>query len=124
MNNDLANGLFELLGAVFLTLNVKQLIHDKQSKGIHWWSSIFFTSWGIWNLWYYPTLSQWYSFAGGVLLAIVNVIWLALRVYYTPRCKAFGHDWKWAGHNGEGDNFYCGRCPEEKFSPTWRRERG
>jgi len=43
---------------------------------------VFFTSWGMWNLFYYPHLGQWYSFAGGVFIVSVNTFWLGQIIYY------------------------------------------
>lgn len=40
----------------------------------------FFSAWGIWNLVYYPTLGQWASFIGGVLLVAGNVAWVVLAI--------------------------------------------
>jgi hypothetical protein len=82
---DLLNGTFELFGGWFVIMNIRQLLRDKQVKGIHWGSSIFFTSWGIWNVYYYPHLGQWISFTGGLLIAVANVVWLVLRLHYYQR---------------------------------------
>ncbi|WP_321471060.1 hypothetical protein [uncultured Paludibaculum sp.] len=84
---DLINGAFELWGGVFIFLNILQLLRDKQVKGIHWGSSLFFTSWGVWNLWYYPHLGQWASFAGGAVICGLNVVWLFLRIRYFMLAK-------------------------------------
>lgn len=79
---DLVNGSFELLGALSIANNIRQLIKDKLVKGVSLWSTCFFTSWGLWNLYYYPHLDQMYSFGGGVALCITNVIWLVLARKY------------------------------------------
>lgn len=79
---DCVNGMFEALGGVALCANIVQLVRDKQVRGIHWGSTIFFTSWGAWNVYYYPHLGQWASFAGGLFIAACNVVWLALRLRY------------------------------------------
>lgn len=83
MTPDFINGLFEFAGAAFLSLNVRQILHDKVVKGVHWSSTVFFTSWGFWNLYYYPSLEQWWSFAGGVAIVAVNSVWLYLIWYYS-----------------------------------------
>lgn len=82
---DLINGAFECFGGVFLVLNIRTLLRDKQVKGIHWGSTIFFTSWSLWNMWYYPHLDQWASFYGGLFICAANVVWLSLRLYYSRR---------------------------------------
>lgn len=82
MNPDVINALFELTGAILLSLNVYILYKDKVVKGVHWLPTSFFVSWGVWNLYFYPHLGQWYSFAAGVLLVVVNIIWLCMMFYY------------------------------------------
>ena len=56
--SDIINGSFELLGSVFILPSIIALYKAKQSKGIHWIHVLFFTSWGYWNLYYYPHLSH------------------------------------------------------------------
>jgi len=62
---DLINGLFEFAGAFALALNVRQLWRDKEVKGVHPIPTAFFAAWGLWNLFYYPHLGQYWSLAGG-----------------------------------------------------------
>lgn len=79
---DLTNGLFELLGGAAIFTNVKRLLRDKQIRGVHWGVTLFFLSWGVWNLYYYPSLDQWASFAGGCVICIGNFCWLSLAIKY------------------------------------------
>lgn len=79
---DLINGAFEASGAAFLLLNVARLVKDKRLNGIHWLPSVFFSSWGVWNLYYYPSLGQMWSFFGGLLIVLMNTVWLMLVAYY------------------------------------------
>ena len=83
--SDFFNGCFELLGAAFTLLSVRQLLKDKEIKGMHWGPVVFFTSWSLFNLWFYPDNKLWWSFSGGVALAIVNSWWLFLVWYYKRR---------------------------------------
>ncbi len=80
--NDLLNGMFECFGAGMIWLNVFALLRDRQIRGVNWKVTGFFWSWGIWNLWYYPSLHQWASFAGGVLICFANFVWLGLAIKY------------------------------------------
>lgn len=82
MWNDLVNGLFEFGGAITSFINVRSIRRDKKVLGIHWSTYLFFTSWGIWNLIYYPSLNQYFSFTGGVLIVVGNAIWLSHALYY------------------------------------------
>lgn len=82
---DIINGVFECGGGFAILLSVRRLHRDKQVKGVHPLPVLFFTTWGLWNLFYYPSLGQWMSFAGGLFIVIVNAIWLAQIAYYSRR---------------------------------------
>lgn len=79
---DIINGSFELLGGIIYILNIRVILKDKVVNGVSLIPSFFFSSWGIWNLFYYPSLEQWYSFIGAVFLVISNTTWLGLALYY------------------------------------------
>jgi len=85
MSPDLINGMFELVGSAMLWRNVAQLHKDKLVKGVHWNATAFFAAWGYWNLFYYPHLDQWWSFAGGVSIVLANTVWLGQMIYYLRR---------------------------------------
>lgn len=85
MIGDYGNSLFELIGAFFQVKNCLQIYKDKEIKGVYWPAWLFFTSWGYWNLYYYPSLNQWFSFVAGALMAIANTTWVSLAWYYTHR---------------------------------------
>jgi len=80
--NDLINSIFELFGAIVIWKNVKQLIKDKQVKGVYYPLWIFYATWGFWNLYYYPSLNQHLSFYAGIVMVIGNTIWVSLAFYY------------------------------------------
>lgn len=80
---DLINGVFELCGGLLLFLNVYRLIKDKQVRGVSLLPVTLWTLWGLWNLAYYPSLDQWFSFAGGLVVVFGNMVWLSLAIYYT-----------------------------------------
>lgn len=80
--NDLVNGAFEFIGGLFLWTNVIRLYTDKELKGVNIMPVVFFSSWGYWNLYYYPSLDQWASFVGGLNIVIPNTIWALLAIYY------------------------------------------
>lgn len=82
---DLINGLFELCGSVFIILNIRQVLKDKEVKGVYWPAMMFFTVWGYWNIFYYPHLNQWLSFLGGLAIAACNSVYVFLLIYYSRR---------------------------------------
>jgi len=51
-------------------------------KGVHWAPIIFFWAWGMWNLFYYPSLDQWWSFTGGLWIVLANGVWMCQILYY------------------------------------------
>lgn len=79
---DLANGCFEATGGIMILMNCRALYRDKCFRGVSLLPTLFFTSWGIFNLGYYPHLGQWLSFTGGLTIAIANLIWLSLALRY------------------------------------------
>ena len=82
---DFTNGCFEFVGAMFLAFNVFKLIKDKRIAGISIATVAFFCAWGVWNLFYYPSLGQWASFSAGVAVVVANVTWVCLALYYSRR---------------------------------------
>jgi hypothetical protein len=79
---DLINGLFESGSGLFQTANCFRLYRDKMVLGIAPTSMAFFTAWGFWNLYYYPNLDQWFSFAGGIVIVSANLTWVSMAFYY------------------------------------------
>ena len=79
---DQINGLFEAGLAVMLFLNLRRLSKDKVVKGFDYRVVVFTTAWGVWNLFYYPSLDQWWSFYGGIAVVTMNATWLAMVWYF------------------------------------------
>ena len=79
------NGLLELVGSGFLMLNVKTAYRARAVQGVHWTPFIFFALWGGWNLYYYPHLGQWFSFAGGCLLVMANLMYVFVLLRFWKR---------------------------------------
>jgi len=80
MTPDLINGAFEVVGGICSWLNVSRYVKERSVSGIFWPSAIFYSSWGIWNLFYYPALHQPFSFMGGLFLTSGTLVWLAMVV--------------------------------------------
>ena len=75
---DLVNGLFEMIGGLILWMNVHRLYRDRRVSGVSVAPVVFWSAWGFWNLWFYPAVSCWWSFAGGIVVVLANVAWLVL----------------------------------------------
>lgn len=82
---DFVNGGLEMLGAFFILHSVILLHKAKMVRGVSWMHTCFFMTWGWWNIYYYPSLDQWFSFIGGLMLVSVNTIWLCQILYYNHK---------------------------------------
>lgn len=83
---DIINGIIFEAGAVFFTyLNIRRICKDKTVKGVDWRATAFFTSWGIWNIYYYSSLNQWVSTSAGIALIAMNTIYLYNLLKYRKR---------------------------------------
>ena len=85
MSPDHINAAYEFMGGVMLWQNVWTAYRDKAVQGVSIATTSFFASWGLWNLYYYPHLNQWWSLAGGICLSIPQCIWLCLLIRYRKR---------------------------------------
>ena len=80
---DMTNGSYESLGGICIWLSVYRLWIDKQVKGISILTVFFFTTWGLWNCYYYKFLGQTASWMGGIFTTTANIVWITLMIYYT-----------------------------------------
>jgi len=85
MSPDRVNALFELIAAIMLARNCLFTYRAKRIEGVSILSTIFFASWGYWNVFYYPHLGQQWSFVMGLAVTIVNTVWVGQMIYYTRR---------------------------------------
>lgn len=79
---DAFNGSYEFFGGILLLVNCRRLYLDKDVKGVSVPVTAFFMTWGLWNLFYYPHLSQWLSFSGGLVIVAANLLWVIMAIYY------------------------------------------
>lgn len=87
---DVVNAIFECAGGFFVALSARKTLQDKKVRGVSWMTAAFFTSWGIWNLYFYPSLEQWTSFFGGIFVCTANIVWLSALIYYTRKERREG----------------------------------
>ena len=83
--NDTINALFEIVGAVMVARNCLTLYRHKAVRGISILSTAFFTGWGLWNIYYYPSLGQLLSSLAAVALTFFNLIWEFQMIYYRSK---------------------------------------
>lgn len=79
---DAINGCFEILGSFFILNHCRVLLKQKKVSGVSVVSTVYFSAWGFWNLYYYPSLDQWMSFTGGIAIMLSNVLWIGLMLWY------------------------------------------
>jgi uncharacterized membrane protein YfcA len=89
-HSDLINGIIEFISSLFVILNIIKLYKDKEVKGVSIICTIFFTSWGIWNIYFYPANKLYLSFIGGLFIALFNSIWVGQMFYYNHKNKING----------------------------------
>lgn len=85
MSADLTNGLFEFAAAGFILNHCRVLYADKALRGVSLLSTAFFFLWGAWNVYYYPSLGQHWSFLGGLFVVAANGLWVGLMLKYRRR---------------------------------------
>lgn len=91
MTADLINGMIELLAGFFVLNHCRVLYTHKQARGVSIISAAFFTLWGFWNLYYYPSLNQPLSFYGAMFIVAANALYVGMMVSYRSR-DALGAD--------------------------------
>lgn len=79
---DLINACFEFFAVFALANHCRVLYRQKQVRGVSIMSVVFFSAWGFWNLYYYPSLGQMFSFYAGVLLCLIHAIYIYLLIKY------------------------------------------
>lgn len=84
---DSVNGLFELLGGLFITLSCIKLYKDKKVRGVSFVHIAYFTLWGYWNIEYYSNLGQWTSLVGSLVVTLINTVWLGMLIWYIRKEK-------------------------------------
>jgi hypothetical protein len=84
---DIINGSLELVAASLQTMNVRKLLRDRAVAGVHWHMTGFYVGWGLWNCYFYPSLGQWFSFAGGVTMTCANIVWVTLAMRFSRAPK-------------------------------------
>lgn len=88
---DLINGGFELLAGFFVLNHCRVLHAHKQARGVSLASVLFFTLWGLWNLYYYPALHQPLSYYGGWFVVAANALYVGMMVSYRSAATSDEH---------------------------------
>jgi cation transport ATPase len=96
---DQANACLEMGGAFLRTLDCIKLFQDKRFSGGHLGTALYFLGWGVFNVFFYPSLNQVWSFWAAIVLMVMNGLWFVMALYYNhwvnrtfnidPRVAAF-----------------------------------
>lgn len=82
LSADTVNAGFEI-GSGFFTLNhCRVLYNDKIVRGVSLASIFCFVAWGVWNIFYYPSLGQYNSAYAAVFILLANFAYLSLIFFY------------------------------------------
>lgn len=79
---DFINGSFEAFASLFILRHCWVLYQDKLVRGVSVLATAFFFVWGLWNILYYPSLEQTFSFYVGIFVCLANFLWIGLILYY------------------------------------------
>jgi len=79
---DIINASFAMLAGIAVLNHCRTVIKHKEVAGVSILSTAFFTVWGVWNLYYFPSLGQWWSFYGGLIVVFANTLWVFLLIKY------------------------------------------
>lgn len=79
---DYVNASFEFISGFMVLLHCKNVIRDKAVAGVSIPATAFFALWGMWNVFYYPQLDQFFSAIAGVFICFANCLWVYLLLKY------------------------------------------
>jgi hypothetical protein len=82
---DFITAMFECGGSVAVSVCIRKLHIDKMVRGVDWKYLAYYMTWTGWNLLYYPSFDQWYSFSATCSMLLVNSIWMTQMIYYNAR---------------------------------------
>lgn len=78
---DVINGLFLFVGALVICLSIKKLYIQGQVRGIDWRHPAFFNFWGMYQLFFYANLEQWFSFAAAITTVLAGTTYLLMILF-------------------------------------------
>lgn len=82
MSPDLINGLIECGFGLMRLLDIKAAYKAKRVQGVSLIPVVAACGWGVWNIYFYNHIDQWYSFLGGLVILSTNLWWLYVAIKY------------------------------------------
>ncbi len=86
--HDIVNSVFELFAGFAILMHCRAATKAQNVAGVSVLATIFFASWGVWNLFYYPMLGQWFSFFAGIFVMYANVMWIRAQFKFNTELRA------------------------------------
>lgn len=126
---DMVNAGFEFGAGLAVLAHCERLYEDKEARGLSIPAVVFFTLWGLWNIFYYPHLDQPWSFYGGLYVTAINALYVSMLVSYSRHraarwikrqtvCRLRGH--RNDSPDFDGYHLYpCQRCGADIFGRRW-----
>lgn len=68
-----------------MMLSILKLHREKKVAGVSLIHIAFFCLWGYWNIFYYPSIGQWWSASAAGALAASQTFWLGQLIYYSRK---------------------------------------
>jgi hypothetical protein len=85
MSPDQFNACFEALGGLFVLDHCRATIRARAVAGVSVPAVLFFIAWGGFNLYYYSSLGQTFSFFACIFALAANLLWVALILHFRKR---------------------------------------
>ena len=82
ITSDMINALFEIAGALMVCDHIRHLLRDKSVAGVSTLAVVWFTTWSLWNVYYYNDINQIYSWCAAIIMGLIQTTYLILLIYY------------------------------------------
>lgn len=80
--SDYMNAGFEAGGAAFNILNIRKILIEKEVKGVSLVPTAVFTTWGLFNVYFYSVNHLPISAIAAIAMCLVNATWVFLALKY------------------------------------------
>jgi hypothetical protein len=92
MTPDQINAFLIFVGSLMVFKSCFIVYRDKSVRGVSIIANMYFTAWGMWNVFYFPHLHQYWSFGAEMCICTANILWISLMLYYKRKEKSQIHE--------------------------------
>ena len=82
---DIINSIFEFGALIAAVVNIIKIYKDKKVRGVYWPAWIFYGIWSLWAIFYYITVSHWFSMVMSIGAAVAILMWLIFAFIYRDK---------------------------------------